>query len=136
MTIIVKGVSIAATQVQQMQPITRRSSERETSGRLGIFMPQISCNKNIKNNNKTHDEELVKKQLKLPPHDTCVARHAPNTHWTSNAHNQLTPSRATTKQAQAATTTMKTKNYIFILIKKIEGRLCCCGSLCKFDIDS
>jgi hypothetical protein len=37
------------------------------------------------------------------------------------------------KQEQAARTTMKTKNTIFILIKKIEGRLCCCGSLFKSD---
>ena len=39
----------------------------------------------------------------------------------------------TTKQAQALTTTTKTKNTIFILIKKIKGRLCCCGFLCKTD---
>jgi hypothetical protein len=45
-----------------MQPITRRFSKRGTSGRFGIFMPQISHNKNVKNNNKTHDEELEKKQ--------------------------------------------------------------------------
>jgi hypothetical protein len=38
----------------------------------------------------------------------------------SNAHGRLTPSRATTKQAQAATTTMKTKITIFILIKKLK----------------
>jgi hypothetical protein len=62
MTIIVKGASITTTQAQQMQPITRRSSKRETSGRLGIFMPQISRNENGENNNKTCDEELAKKQ--------------------------------------------------------------------------
>jgi hypothetical protein len=43
-------------------------------------------------------------------HDTC---------WTSNADNWLTPSQATTKQAQAATTTTKTKITIFTLIKKM-----------------
>jgi hypothetical protein len=43
-----------------MQPRTRRSSKQETSGRLGMFMPQISRDKNIKNNNKTRGEELAK----------------------------------------------------------------------------
>jgi hypothetical protein len=43
-----------------MQPITRRSSKQEISGRLRIFMPQIPHDKNVKNNNKTHDEELSK----------------------------------------------------------------------------
>jgi hypothetical protein len=98
MIIIVKGASIAVMQAQQMQPITRRSSKRETSGRLGIFMPQISCNKNIENNNKTHNEELAKQQHKIQPHVTYATRHARNTRWTSNAHNGLTPSRATMKQ--------------------------------------
>jgi hypothetical protein len=60
-TIIIKGASIAAMQMQRMQPITRRSSKWETSGRLGIFMPQISRNENTENNNKTHNEELAKK---------------------------------------------------------------------------
>jgi hypothetical protein len=41
---------------------TRRSSKQETSGRLGIFMPQISHDENVKNNNKTLDEELAKKE--------------------------------------------------------------------------
>jgi hypothetical protein len=45
-----------------MQPITRWSSKWETSGRLGMFMPQISHNKNVENNNNTSDEELAKKQ--------------------------------------------------------------------------
>jgi hypothetical protein len=45
-----------------MQPTTRRSSKQETSGRLGVFMPQISPNENVENNNKTCDEELAKKQ--------------------------------------------------------------------------
>jgi hypothetical protein len=40
---------------------TSRSSKQETSGRLGIFMPQISRDKNVKNNNKTRNEELAKK---------------------------------------------------------------------------
>ncbi len=62
MTIIVKGALIAATQARQMQARTRRSSKQETSGRLGIFMPQISCDENVENNNETRDEELVKKQ--------------------------------------------------------------------------
>ncbi len=61
-TIIVEGASIAAMQAHWTQPRTRRSSKRKTSGRLGIFMPQISRNKNVENNNKTRDEELVKKQ--------------------------------------------------------------------------
>jgi hypothetical protein len=37
----------------------RRSSKQETSGRLGIFMPQISRDENIENNNKTQDKELM-----------------------------------------------------------------------------
>jgi hypothetical protein len=41
---------------------TRRSSKQETSGRLGIFMPQISRDENIENNNKTRDEEPAKKE--------------------------------------------------------------------------
>ena len=32
--------------------ITMRSSKQETSGRLGIFMPQISHNENVENNKK------------------------------------------------------------------------------------
>jgi hypothetical protein len=59
MTIIVKGASIAATEARQMQTKIRRSSKQETSGRLGIFMPQISHDKNVKNNKKTQDKELV-----------------------------------------------------------------------------
>jgi hypothetical protein len=47
-----------------MQPITRRSSKWETSGRLGIFMPQISRDENTKNNNKTRNEELAKNNKK------------------------------------------------------------------------
>jgi hypothetical protein len=62
MTIIVKGASIAAMQVQGTQARTRRSSKQETSGRLGIFMPEISRNENVENNNKTRNEELAKKQ--------------------------------------------------------------------------
>ncbi len=69
----------------------------------------------------------------MQPRDTCATRHARNTRWMSGAHNQLTPSQATTKQAPAVTTTTKTQITIFILIKKIEGRLCCCCSLCKPD---
>jgi hypothetical protein len=46
--------------------------------------------------------------------------HARDTCWTSDAHDQLTPSRTTTKQAQAVTTTTKTKITIFILIKKLK----------------
>ncbi len=71
--------------------------------------------------------------IKKQPHDTCATGHARNTCWTSNAHNPMMPSQMTTKQAQAATTTTKTKITIFILIKKNEGRLCCCGFLCKTD---
>jgi hypothetical protein len=41
---------------------TRRSSKQEISGRLGIFMLQISRDKNVKNNKKTRNEELAKKQ--------------------------------------------------------------------------
>ncbi len=37
----------------------RRSSKQETSSRLGIFMPQISRDKNVENNNKTRDKELM-----------------------------------------------------------------------------
>jgi hypothetical protein len=62
MTIITKGASIATMQAGQTQPRTRRSSKRETSGRFGIFMPQISHDENAKNSNKTCNEELVKKQ--------------------------------------------------------------------------
>jgi hypothetical protein len=39
----------------------------------------------------------------------------------SNAHDRLTPSQATTKQARAATTTSKTQFTIFILIKKLKA---------------
>jgi hypothetical protein len=39
----------------------------------------------------------------------------------SDTHDRLTPSQATTKQAQAATTTTKTKITIFILIKKLKA---------------
>jgi hypothetical protein len=39
----------------------------------------------------------------------------------SKAHDQLTPSRTTTKQAQAATTTTKTKITNFIFIKKLKA---------------
>jgi hypothetical protein len=126
---------IAAMQVQQTQPRTWMSSKQETSGRLGIFMPWISHDGKVENSNKTRDGELAKNNKRLQPSDTCAMRHMRNTCWTSNADNQLTPSQVTTKQAPAVTTTMKTKITIFILIK-IEGRLCCCGSLCQSDIDS
>ncbi len=96
---------------------TSRSSKQETSGRLGIFMPQISRDENIENNNKTRNEELAKKQNKMQPRDTCATCHARDTWWISNAYNWLMPSRATTKQARAAATTMKTQITIFILIK-------------------
>jgi hypothetical protein len=43
-----------------MHPIPRWSSKQETSGRLGIFMPQISHDENVENNNKTRDEELAR----------------------------------------------------------------------------
>ncbi len=46
-------------QAQQMQTAIRRFSKQETSGRLGIFIPQISRDKNIENNNKTRDKKLV-----------------------------------------------------------------------------
>ncbi len=53
----------------------------------------------------------------MQPHDNYAMRHACNACWTSNAHNWLTSSRATTKQARAAMTRTKTKITIFILIK-------------------
>jgi hypothetical protein len=133
MTIIVKGASIAMMQAQQLQPRTRRYYKEETSGRSGKFMPQVSRDENVEFSIKTHNEEFAKNNKKMQPHDTCATRHARDTHLTSNANNQLTPFEATTKQAQARMTTTKTKITIFILIKKIEGRLCCCGVLCKSD---
>jgi hypothetical protein len=45
----------------------------ETSGRLGTFMPQISHDENIKNNNKTHNKELAK-TLKKYSHVTIAPR--------------------------------------------------------------
>ncbi len=134
MTIIIKGVTMATMQAQQTQPRTRRSSKQDTSGRLGKFMPQISHDKNIKINNKhaMKNSWKIKTKHSHVPHDTCDMCHACNTCWMSNTVNQLTPSRATTKQAWAATTTTKTKITIFMLIK-IESRLCCCGVLCKSD---
>ncbi len=110
-------VSIAATQARRTQPRTRRSSKWETSGRLGIFMPQISGNENVGIKTK-HDKELVRNNKKIQPRDTCATRHVCDTCWMSNADNRLTPSTATTKRAQAATTTTKTNIIIFILIKK------------------
>jgi hypothetical protein len=104
------------TQVQQMQPRTRRSSKRETSGRLGLFMPQISRDENVKINNKTCNKETAKNNKKTQPRDNCAMGHTHNTCLMDNADNQLTPSRATTEQAQAATTTTKTKITISILI--------------------
>jgi hypothetical protein len=68
-------VSIAATQAQQTQPRTRRSSKQETSGRLGIFMPQISGDENVDIKTK-HDKELVQNNKKIQPRDTCATRHA------------------------------------------------------------
>ncbi len=89
-TIIIKGASIAATQMQRMQPITRRSSKWETSGRLGIFMPQISRDENTKNNNKTRNEELAKNNKKyghvtLAPRVRCPTLAGGATH-TINWH--------------------------------------------------
>jgi hypothetical protein len=80
-----------------------------------------------------HEIKNLCTTIKKQPRDTWATRHTRDTHWTSDAHDRLTPSRTTTKQAQAAMTTTKTKITIFILIKKIKGRLCCCGSLCKTD---
>jgi hypothetical protein len=58
-TIFVKGASIAATKARRTQTTIRRSSKQETSGRLGIFMPQIPRDEIVKNNNKTRDKKLV-----------------------------------------------------------------------------
>jgi hypothetical protein len=93
------------------------SSKQEISGRLGKFMPQISCDENIEINNKTCEKELTKNKKQKNPCDTCAMRHARDTHWSSNAENHLTPSRATTKHARAATKTLKPKITILILIK-------------------
>jgi hypothetical protein len=116
-------------QAQQLQPTTRRSSKGETSGRLGIFMPQISRNENVKNNNKTRDEELAKNNKKY-------SRHARNTRWTRDTHNQLTSSRAKTKQAHPGMTTTKTKINIFILIKKLKAGFVVVVSFASLTIDS
>ncbi len=80
-------------------------------------MHQISRDDTVENNNKTRNKEHAKNKKKTQPHDTCAKRHMYNTCWTSNADNRLTPAWATTKQAQAAMATMKTKITIFILIK-------------------
>jgi hypothetical protein len=63
-------------------------------------------------------------------------RHARNTPWTSNAHNRLTPSQATTKQAPAASTTTKAKITIFILIKKLEAGCIVLVSFASLTINS
>jgi hypothetical protein len=94
-TTTVKGVSIAVAQVRQTQLRTRRSSKWETSGRLGTFMLQISRDKNVKNNNKTYNKELVKNNKRIQPRVTCATRHARNTCCMINAENWMALSRAT-----------------------------------------
>ncbi len=77
---------------------------------------------------------LQKNNKKNQPHGTCTTHHTRNTCWTSNAQNRLTPSQATMKQEQAATaTTITTTKITIFILTKIEGRLCCCGFLCKSD---
>jgi hypothetical protein len=53
----------------------------------------------------------------------------------SDADNRLTPSHVTTKQVQAATTTMKTKIAIFILIRKLKADCVVVLSLASLTID-
>ncbi len=72
-TIFIKRASISAMQVQRMQPWTKRSSKRETSSRLGIFMPWISPDKNTKKNNKTRDNKLAKNNKNTAMWHMCHA---------------------------------------------------------------
>jgi hypothetical protein len=58
---------------------------------------------------------------KKQPRDNCAMRHMCDTRWMSDTHDQLTPSQTTTKQAQTATTTMKTIITIFIFMKKLKA---------------
>jgi hypothetical protein len=53
----------------------------------------------------------------------------------SDADNRLMPYQATTKQTQAATTTMKTKIAIFILIRKLKADCVVVLSLVSLTID-
>ncbi len=99
-----------------MQPRTRRSCKWETSGRLGIFMPQISCNENIKNITK-HAMKNLPKTIKNTA--TWHLHHASRVQYLLGK--QRTQSTDTipsnNKQEWAAMTTNKTKITIFILIK-------------------
>ncbi len=114
-----------------MQPRTRRSSKWETSGRLGIFTPQISRDKNVENNNKTHDKELVKNNKKHI-HVTLVPR---VTRGTLNGQaTQLTDTvLSNIKTSASCNNNNEDKNYHLHFDKKIEGRLCCCGVPHKSD---
>ncbi len=72
----------------------------------------------------------------MQPRDPCAMRHARNPCWTSDARNRLTPSRATTKQARAATTTTKTQITIIILIKKMKAGCVVVVPFASLTIDS
>jgi hypothetical protein len=50
-----------------------------------------------------------------------MVHHACKTCWMSNADNRLTPSQATTKRVQTATTTTKTNITIFLFDKKLKA---------------
>jgi hypothetical protein len=81
------NILILQRQSSSKQPRTKRSYTRETSSRLGIFMPHISHDKNIKINNKMCDKVLTKNNKKTQPHNTCATCHARNTCWTSSRDN-------------------------------------------------
>ncbi len=126
---------------ERQSPQRKRDEHKQKSGGPLNRKPQAdwaySCHRSpVTRTSRTTTKHEIKSScttIKKQPRDNCATRHARDTRWTSDAHDRLTPSRTTTKQAQAATTTTKTKITNFILIKKIKGRLCCCGSLRKTD---
>ena len=119
-------------QVQQTQPRTWMSSKQETSGRLGIFMPQISRDENVENNNKTRDKKLVYNNKKAA---TWQLRHASRArHSLDERRTRSTDAVPNDNKASASCDdNNEDKNYQLHFDKKFEGRLCCCGSLRKTD---
>ncbi len=131
MTIIVKGASIATTHVQQRQqpgvPLNRkpqvdwaysclRSPARRTS-RTTIKHAM----KNLQRNNKKWSH------VTLAPPVTCATLAG----WATHTINWRHPERQQNKHAlQRQQQRHKLPSSFW---QKIEGRLCCCGSLCKPD---
>ncbi len=119
-TIIVKGAPITTTKVQHTQPRTRRSSKRETSGRLGIFMPQISCDENVKMSNKTHNEELAKNNKNTATwhlgHASCAGHLLDKQRW------QLTETVLSSNKTSASSTDNNgDKNYHLHFGEKLKA---------------